>query len=151
MTKSMTILGTAGLLIAAAFPVSAHHSFSAEFDVDKPVKLEGTVVKMDWVNPHTWLYIDVKEAGRYGRALAGGRRSAGRPAEERLDQEHACRGTRVIVNGHQAKDGAFRANSSNIEFPDGRKLDTGSSYKEKEKEKRNSRPVRNLNTCAASL
>src|SRR5580658_9195775 len=62
MTKSMTILGTAGLLIAAAFPVSAHHSFSAEFDVDKPVKLEGTVVKMDWVNPHTWLYIDVKKA-----------------------------------------------------------------------------------------
>ena len=65
----MTILGTAGLLIAAAFPVSAHHSFSAEFDADKPVKLEGTVVKMDWVNPHTWLYIDVK--ARTARSSTG--------------------------------------------------------------------------------
>jgi hypothetical protein len=132
-TKSMTILGTAGLLIAAAFPVSAHHSFSAEFDVDKPVKLEGTVVKMDWVNPHTWLYIDVKkpdgtvehwqvEGGAPGVLLRAG-----------WTKNTLAEGTRVIVNGHQAKDGAFRANSSNIEFPDGRKLDTGSSYKDKDK------------------
>jgi uncharacterized protein DUF6152 len=132
-TKSMTLLGTAGLLIAAAFPVFAHHSFSAEFDVDKPVKLEGTVVKMDWVNPHTWLYIDVKkpdgtvehwqvEGGAPGVLLRAG-----------WTKNTLAEGTRVIVNGHQAKDGAFRANSSNIEFPDGRKLDTGSSYKDKEK------------------
>ena len=131
--KSMTILGTAGLLIAAAFPVSAHHSFSAEFDVDKPVKLEGTVVKMDWVNPHTWLYIDVKkpdgtvehwqvEGGAPGVLLRNG-----------WTKNTLAEGTRVIVNGHQAKDGAFRANSTNIEFPDGRKLDTGSSYKDKDK------------------
>ena len=135
MTKSMTILGTAGLLIAAAFPVFAHHSFSAEFDVDKPVKLEGTVVKMDWVNPHTWLYIDVKapdgtvqhwqvEGGAPGVLLRNG-----------WTKNTLAEGTRVIVNGHQAKDCAFRANSSNIEFPDGRKLDTGSSYKDKDKEK----------------
>jgi len=133
MTKSMTIWGTAGLLIAAAFPVTAHHSFSAEFDVDKPVKLEGTVVKMDWVNPHTWLYIDVKkpdgtvehwqvEGGAPGVLLRAG-----------WTKNTLAEGTRVIVNGHQAKDGAFRANSSNIEFPDGRKLDTGSSFKDKDK------------------
>jgi len=133
MTKSMTILGTAGLLIAAAFPVFAHHSFSAEFDTAKPVKLEGTVVKMDWVNPHTWLYIDVKkpdgtvehwqvEGGAPGVLLRAG-----------WTKNTLAEGTRVIVNGHQAKDGAFRANSSNIEFPDGRKLDTGSSFKDKDK------------------
>jgi hypothetical protein len=133
-TKSITILGTAGLLIAAAFPVSAHHSFSAEFDVDKPVKLEGTVVKMDWVNPHTWLYVDVKkdngtvehwmvEGGAPGVLLRAG-----------WTKNTLSQGTKVIVNGHQAKDGAFRANSSSIEFPDGRKLDTGSSYDKDKKD-----------------
>ena len=132
-TKSMTILGTASLLIAAAFPVFAHHSFSAEFDVDKPVKLQGTVVKMDWVNPHTWLYVDVKkddgtvehwivEGGAPGVLLRAG-----------WTKNTLAQGTKVVVNGHQAKDGAFRANSSSIEFPDGRKLDTGSSYKDADK------------------
>jgi DNA/RNA endonuclease YhcR with UshA esterase domain len=135
MTKSMNVLGTAGLLIAAAFPVFAHHSFSAEFDVDKPVKLEGTVVKMDWVNPHTWLYIDVKAADGTVQhwQVEGG--APGVLLRNGWTKNTLAEGTRVIVNGHQAKDGAFRANSSNIEFPDGRKLDTGSSYKDKDKEK----------------
>jgi hypothetical protein len=133
MTKSMTILGTAGLLIAGAFPVFAHHSFSAEFDVDKPVKLEGTVVKMDWVNPHTWLYIDVKAADGTVQhwQVEGG--APGVLLRNGWTKNTLAEGTRVIVSGHQAKDGAFRANSSSIEFPDGRKLDTGSSYKDKEK------------------
>lgn len=131
--KWMRILGLAGVL--ATFPLLAHHSFSAEFDVDKPVKLEGRVVKMDWVNPHTWLYIDVTapdgmvqhwqvEGGAPGVLLRNG-----------WTKNTLAEGTRVIVNGHQAKDNAFRANSSSIEFPDGRKLDTGSSYKPDSKEK----------------
>jgi DNA/RNA endonuclease YhcR with UshA esterase domain len=127
-TKSMTILGTAGLLIAAAFPVFAHHSFSAEFDVDKPITIEGTVVKMDWVNPHTWLYIDVKKADGTVEhwQVEGG--APGVLLRNGWTKNTLAPGTRVIVSGHQAKDGAFRANSSNIQFPDGRKLDTGSSY-----------------------
>jgi hypothetical protein len=133
MKKLTRILGLAGVL--AAFPLLAHHSFSAEFDVDKPVKLEGRVVKMDWVNPHTWLYIDVTapdgtvqhwqvEGGAPGVLLRNG-----------WTKNTLAEGTRVIVNGHQAKDNAYRANSSSIEFPDGRKLDTGSSYKPDSKEK----------------
>jgi hypothetical protein len=124
-TKLMTIL--AGVL-AAAFPVLAHHSFSAEFDASKPVTLEGTVVKMDWVNPHSWLYLDVK--GPDGQiqhwSVEGGSPSV--LLRNGWNRSSLPEGTKIIVHGHMSKDGAYRANSSDIQFPDGRKLDTGSSY-----------------------
>ncbi len=124
-TKLMTIL--AGVL-AAAFPVLAHHSFSAEFDASKPVTLEGTVVKMDWVNPHSWLYLDVK--GPDGQiqhwSVEGGSTSV--LLRNGWNRSSLPEGTKIIVHGHMSKDGAYRANSSDIQFPDGRKLDTGSSY-----------------------
>ena len=118
----------ASMIVAVAFPVSAHHSFSAEFDAEKKVKLEGKVVKMEWSNPHTWLYLDVEkpdgtvehwsvEGGAPGVLLRAGWKRNSLPA-----------GTKIVVEGFQSKDGAFRANSRSIEFPDGRKLDTGSSF-----------------------
>jgi len=124
-SKLIAILGTAAVLMASA---SAHHSFAAEFDSDKPVKLEGTVVKMDFVNPHSWLYLDVKgpdgqvqhwlvEGGAPGVLLRNG-----------WTRNTLPEGTKVVVNGHQAKDGAYRANSSSIQFPGGRVLGTASSY-----------------------
>lgn len=127
------ILAVAGML-AAALPVSAHHSFSAEFDKDKQVRLEGKVVRMEWTNPHSWLFIDVdKPDGKVERwAVEGG--SPGVLLRAGWTKNSLPEGTKIIVNGFQAKDGSFRANSRSIEFPDGRKLDTGSSYKgEKEK------------------
>jgi hypothetical protein len=135
--KLASVLAFAGML-AAAFPASAHHSFSAEFDATKVVKLEGKVVKMDWTNPHTWLYIDVtKPDGMVEHwAVEGG--SPGVLLRAGWTRNSLPEGTKIIVNGFQSKDGAFRANSRSIEFPDGRKLDTGSSYgggKEGDKEK----------------
>lgn len=127
-TKLTTILGTAGLLMAAVLPVSAHHSFSAEFDASKPLTLEGTVVKMDWVNPHTWLYVDVKKADGTVEhwQVEGG--APGVLLRSGWTKNTLPEGTKIIVHASPAKDGAFRASSRSIELPDGRKLDTASSY-----------------------
>ena len=127
-SKLMRMLTAAGALVLAVFPLPAHHSFSAEFDANKQVKLEGKVVKMEWSNPHTWLFLDVEkpdgtvehwsvEGGAPAVLLRAGWNRNSLPA-----------GTKIIVQGFQSKDGALRANSRSIEFPDGRKLDTGSSF-----------------------
>ena len=122
--KLMTLLATVGLL---ATTVSAHHSFSAEFDAKKPVTLTGRVAKMDWVNPHAWLYIDVE--GKDGKterwAVEFG--SPNVLFRSGWKKDTLTEGMRIVVQGSAAKDGSLRANSRGVEFPDGRKLDTGSS------------------------
>src|SRR5690242_19922804 len=116
-----------GILIAAGLPLAAHHSFAAEFDGSKPVTLDGKVVQMEWVNPHSWLQIDVPKADG---SIEHWRIEGGSPSVLlRLgwNRNSLPPGTRIKVTAFQAKDGSLRGSSRDIEFPDGRKMDLGGS------------------------
>src|ERR1700691_6578129 len=116
---------SAGILMAGALPVAAHHSFSAEFDQNKEVTLDGKVVQMEWVNPHSWLTIDVTKAdGTVERwRIEGGSPSV--LLRLGWNRNSLPAGTRIKVIAFQAKDGSLRGSSRDIVFPDGRKLDMG--------------------------
>jgi hypothetical protein len=116
----------ASLLLSAA-PVLAHHAFAAEFDAKKPVKLRGTVTKMEWINPHAWIHIDVKDPeGKVAEWMI----EAGTPNtlfRRGFTKDSLQPGTEILVDGYQSKDGSNRANGRDVTFPDGRKLFLGSS------------------------
>jgi hypothetical protein len=129
--RLLKLIASAGMLMAAALPLAAHHSFSAEFDSTKPVMLEGTVVEFEWVNPHSWLVIDVpKPDGTVERwRLEGGSPSV--LLRLGWNRNSLPTGTKIKVTAFQAKDAAFRGSTRNIEFPDGRKMSLGASSEEK--------------------
>ena len=118
----------AGLVITtAAMPVRAHHAFSAEFDAKRPIKLQGTIAKMEWINPHTWIHIDVKRPnGKVERwMIEGGPPNA--LYRRGFTRNSLPVGIEIVVEGFQAKDGSMRGNGRDITFPNGRKLFLGSS------------------------
>ena len=133
--KTVSVVASVIVLLAAAVSVSAHHSFSAEFDGSKTVTLEGKVVMMEWVNPHSWLHIDVtKPDGTVERWKVEG----GSPnVLQRLgwNRNSLPAGTKVKVVGSPAKDGAKRLNSRSLEFPDGRKMSLGGSNPDEAKDR----------------
>jgi hypothetical protein len=127
--KGLLLMASALFLAAGATaPVLAHHAFAAEFDSNKPVKFEkATVARVEWVNPHTWIHIDVpKDDGTKERWAI----EAGTPNvlfRRGFTKEALLPGTVINVDGYQSKDGSRRANGRDLTLPDGKTLFLGSS------------------------
>jgi hypothetical protein len=125
-TKLAIVIASVGLL-SAAVPVWAHHAFSAEFDVAKPMKLQGTLVKWEMVNPHSWFHIDVK--GPDGKVVSwmieGG--SPNQLIRLGVTKKTLAVGTELLIEGYLAKDGTSKGVGRNFTFADGRRLFLGGS------------------------
>src|ERR1700686_5175109 len=132
-TKLSVGVAALGLLLAVK-PVSAHHAFAAEFDAKKPVKLRGTVTKMEWINPHAWIHVDVKkEDGTIDEWMV----EAGTPntlLRRGLTKDSLKSGTEIVVDGYQSKDGSLRANGRDLTLPNGQTLFLGSNSPDAPKE-----------------
>jgi hypothetical protein len=125
-TGTWLIFAISGLALPA-IPVWAHHAFAAEFDINKPVRLQGVVTRMEWINPHSWIHLDVK--GPDGTVtnwmIEGG--SPNILLRRGFTKQSLEAGAEIIVEGYQAKTGDNRANGSNITFKDGKRLFIGGS------------------------
>jgi hypothetical protein len=127
MKRLYAALVAAAALMLAAAPARAHHAFAAEFDAKRPVHLEGVVTQVELINPHTWIHVDVK--GPDGKVTSW-MVEAGSPnvlLRRGFNKNTVQKGTPVIVEGYQSKDGSMRANGKDITLPDGKKLFLGSS------------------------
>lgn len=130
MRKTGLLIAVAGILLSAVAPVLAHHAFSAEFDQSKPIKLTGEITKLEWTNPHAWLFVDVK--GPDGKVVnwrleMGAPNALLRAGWSRSDIKP---GTPVTISGFLARAGGPVGNAFQVRLPDGRDLFAASSLKD---------------------
>ena len=127
MRTTLAVILASALILTGTAPLMAHHAFSAEFDSTKPVRIRGKITRMEWINPHAWMHLDVTqddgtveswmiEAGPPGALVRRG-----------WNRDSVVAGTEVLVEGYRALDGSNRANGRDVTFPDGRRLFAGSS------------------------
>ena len=125
LTRLATAVAVALLLGAGS--VAAHHAFSAEFDANRPIHFQGTVTKVEWINPHTWIHMDIQmDNGTTERWMIEG----GNPHNlfrRGFDKDVIQIGMEIVVDGYGSKDGTRRANGRDLTLPDGRTLFMGSS------------------------
>ena len=109
-------------LAAAAVPVRAHHAFAANFDATKPVKFNAVITKMEWINPHVWMHIDVTQPDGTVEAWMIEAGSPNMLFRQGLNQNSVKPGMEIVVDGYQARDGSRRANGRDLTLPDGTQL-----------------------------
>jgi len=126
--KNAFSLAVGALLVAAAAPQArAHHSFAAEFDANQPVELHGTITKMEWINPHSWLHINVKNADGSSVEWMIEGATPNTLLRRGFTREAVKAGTEITIIGFRAKNGANRANGRDLILPDGSRLFMSSS------------------------
>jgi hypothetical protein len=127
MKKLTLLLAGGALMFAATMPVRAHHAFGAEFDANRPVLLKGKVTKVEWVNPHAWIHLEVVKADgtKENWMVEGG--TPNTLLRRGVTRESLKVGTDIVVDGYQSKDRSNRANGRDVTFTDGKKLFMGSS------------------------
>lgn len=145
MRTTLSVVAVAvSLLVPGTVHLAAHHAFAAEFDASKPVEFTGKVIKVQWVNPHVWIHIDVNKADGTTEPWAF---EAGTPNvlfRRGFTRQSLLPGTVIVIDGYQAKDGSRRANGRDITFEDGNRLfmgsaGTGAPYELKATEERRGR------------
>ncbi len=127
MRTAAIVIITALIALARSTPVRAHHSFAAEFDDSQPLKLTGTLSKVEWLNPHIWYYVDVKnpDGTTTTWALSGG--APGQLMRRGITKNLLVIGSTVVVEGFKAKDGSNNGFGSRITYPDGRNVLTANA------------------------
>jgi hypothetical protein len=123
----LSLIAMVGVGLLTVVPVRAHHAFAAEFDANRPVKVQGTIAKVEWTNPHTWFHVDVKNAdGQVERWMFEGG-GPGSLVRRGFKKDSIAVGTELTVQGYMAKGVARRANARVMTYLDGRTLFVGSS------------------------